>query len=114
MTREELINKLEDIEWEDFEVKEAKSSIPKSAWDTVSSFSNSNGGWLIFGVKQQGKYFEVSGIHNAEKIEQDFLTTIRGGKFNANLDTVQQLYHFGDKKVLAFYIKASSKKPIYF
>lgn len=53
-------------------------------------------------------------MQNAEKIEQDFLTTIRGGKFNAMIDTVQQLYNFDDKKVLAFYIKASSKKPIYF
>ena len=52
MTKNKLINKLGDIEWEDFEVKEAKANIPKSSWDTVSAFSNSNGGWLIFGVKQ--------------------------------------------------------------
>ena len=114
MTKDELINKLGDIEWEDFEVKKAKASIPKSAWDTVSGFSNSNGGWLIFGVEQQGKYFEITGVQNAEKIEQDFLTTIRGGKFNAMIETVQELYHFDDKKVLAFYIKGSPKKPIYF
>ncbi len=28
MTKEELIQKLTDIEWEDFEVKEAKSQVP--------------------------------------------------------------------------------------
>jgi len=31
MNKSELIEKLEDIEWEDFEVKEAKSEIPKNA-----------------------------------------------------------------------------------
>ena len=32
MKKEELVQRLEDIEWEDFEVKEAKSEIPKNAW----------------------------------------------------------------------------------
>ena len=32
MNKEELIKKLEDIEWEDFEVKEAKSEVPKSSY----------------------------------------------------------------------------------
>ena len=73
MTKEDLIKRLEDIEWEDFEVKEAKSSVPKSAWETVSAFANTNGGWLIFGIRENGKTFEVIGVNNAEKIEQDFL-----------------------------------------
>lgn len=51
MKKEELIHKLAELEWEYFEVKEAKANIPKGCWETVSSFSNTNGGWLIFGVK---------------------------------------------------------------
>ena len=46
MNKEELIKKLEDIEWEDFEVKEAKSDVPKNASETVSAFSNTSGGWV--------------------------------------------------------------------
>ncbi|MDJ1422527.1 MAG: putative DNA binding domain-containing protein [Candidatus Methanoperedens sp.] len=63
---------MEELEWEDFEVKEAKTSIPKSSFETVSAFSNTNGGWLVFGVSQVDKTFKISGVDNAEKIEQDF------------------------------------------
>ncbi len=35
MTQEELLKRLSDIEWDDFEVKEASGGIPKSMWETV-------------------------------------------------------------------------------
>ncbi|MFH1751618.1 MAG: hypothetical protein ABH821_01620 [archaeon] len=44
MNKQELIEKLQDIEWEDFEVKEAKSEVPKNSWESVSAFSNTSGG----------------------------------------------------------------------
>ncbi len=50
MTKEQLIQKLQDIEWEDFEVKEAQAELPKNIWSTVSAFSNTAGGWLILGI----------------------------------------------------------------
>lgn len=70
MTREELIQKLSSLEWEDFEAKAANSELPKSVWETVSAFSNTNGGWIVLGVKQKGNEFEIEGVHNAEKLEQ--------------------------------------------
>jgi ATP-dependent DNA helicase RecG len=117
MKKEELISKLEDIEWEDFEIKEAKTSIPKSCWETVSAFSNTNGGWLVFGVKKEGKKYEILGVKNPEKIEQDFTTTLRNGsKFNKKIDVAMNKYDFDSKKVLLFYIpqKSPRDKPIYF
>ena len=114
MTRDELLQKLNEIEWEDLEFKESLRVLPKSVWETVSAFANTNGGWLILGVKQHHKDYEIAGVENAEKIEQDFLTTIRGRKFNSPLTVQAKKYLFDNKMVLAFYISESGNKPVYF
>lgn len=115
MTKGELIDKITELEWEDFEVKKAESSVPKSSWETVSAFSNSSGGWLIFGVEQVGKTFKILGVENSEKTEQDFLATLRGGeKFNCIITPDCKRYNFDNKIVLAFYFYPSAHKPIYF
>lgn len=115
MNKEELIAKLADLEWEDFEVKEAKGEVPKSAWETVSAFSNTAGGWLVFGLKQKGSSFEVVEMTNPEKIEQDFLATLRGGqKFNTVINPTCAKYNLDGATVLAFYIPVSPNKPVYY
>lgn len=114
MTKEELIRRLKDIEWEDFEVKEARSELPKNIWETVSAFSNTSGGWIILGIRQKGKGFEVTGVDNAEKLEQDFLSTLRSQKFNTRLSVGTGQYDISGKKVLAFHIPSSVHKPVYF
>jgi len=114
MTKTELIAKLDDLEWEDFEVKEAKAALPKSCWETVSAFSNTSGGWLVFGIKEIGNNYQIQGVTNAEKIEQDFLNTLRGEKFNVFVATKQQRYTIDGKTVLAFYIPVSAQKPVYY
>ena len=114
MTRDELIGKLEDIEWEDFEVKEARMELPKNIWPTVSAFSNTAGGWIILGVKQTGKQYEITGVAHPEKTEQNFTTTLRGEKFNVKIRPRCEKYDFSDKTVLAFYIPLSDQKPVYY
>lgn len=117
MNKGELIKKLQDIEWEDFEVKEAKSEIPKSSWETVSAFCNTAGGWLVFGVKHENKEYTILGVTNPEKISQDFMNTLRSGdKFNKKISVTLKKYNFDGKTVLSFNIPAKHprEKPIYF
>jgi ATP-dependent DNA helicase RecG len=114
MNKEDLLKKISDLEWEDFEAKEAKSEVPKSSWETVSAFSNTTGGWLVFGVKQSGKEFSIEGVSNSEKMESDFLGVLRSEKFNVFISPTAQRYNFEGKIVLAFYIPPSGKKPVYY
>lgn len=114
MTKEDLLQKLTEIEWDDFECKRAQDKLPDDVWSTVSAFSNTSGGWIIFGVKQQGKLFEINGVNNGEKTESDFLNTLRNGqKFNMRLTARGQKYNFDGKLVLAFFVPSSIVKPIY-
>ena len=99
MTKEELIDRINDIEWEDFEAKEATSELPKNIWETVSAFANTSGGWIVLGIKQNGKKFEISGVDNAEKLEQDFQGTLRSQKFNEAVDAKSMLYHIDGHRV---------------
>ena len=71
MTKEELLQKLSEIEWDDFECKAAQDKLPEDVWATVSAFSNTSGGWIIFGIKQRGKQFEIQGVNNGEKTEKE-------------------------------------------
>lgn len=109
MDQKKLLEKLEELEWEDFEVKEARNSIPKNSFETVSAFANTNGGWLVFGVKQSGKKFEITGVEDPEKIEQDFTTVLRGEKFNQKIQVSSKRYDVDGKRILAFYVPASEK-----
>lgn len=90
MTLDELLIKLNGVEWNDFEVKEAKSNVPKNVWETVSAFSNSYGGWIVFGIKEIKVVgtlkFEIQGVSNSEKVEQDFIGVLRSNsKFNQRI-----------------------------
>lgn len=118
MTKEELLRRLNGIEWNDFEIKEAKNEVPKTAWETVSAFSNSYGGWIVFGVKENragGKStYDIQGVAQPEKIEQDFVTVLRSnGKFNQRISVQAAKFEIDDKTVLAFYIPMSEYKPVY-
>jgi ATP-dependent DNA helicase RecG len=115
MTKEELIERINDLEWEDFEAKEARSELPKSIWETVSSFSNTAGGWIVLGLKQNNGEFEVSGVKNIEKLELDFNNTLSAKqKFNVLIRPVIKKYQFPEGDLLAFYIPLSDKKPVWF
>jgi len=114
MNKKELISKLQDIEWEDFEVKEVKFEVPNNCLETISAFSNTAGGWLIFGVKQVKHKFEITGVNNPEKIEQNLTTLLQTEKFNQKITPICKKYNFNKNIVLAFYIPLSERKPVYF
>ena len=117
MNRKALIRRLKLPEWDDFEAKEAGKDLPKDIWKTVSAFSNTNGGVIVLGVKDLGKgSLEVTGIENADKIQSDFITTLRSGKFNIQLSSKGRLVTIEGRKVITFRLPPMSRqaKPVYY
>lgn len=96
MTLEELLDRIQGIESSDLEFKEAQHNVPKSAFETVAAFANTTGGWLIFGIRQVKAGFEVSGIVDAEKVQSDFITSLRGGRFSQFIDLRHSSYSIYD------------------
>lgn len=61
----ELIDKILSLktETENIEFKKANQNIPENLYDTFSSFSNTRGGIIIFGIDEKSGY-EVTGLQN--------------------------------------------------
>lgn len=117
MTGDELLERLKGFEWNDIEFKEAKWAVPKDAYETVSAFANTAGGWLVFGVSEKDKgKLEIIGVIEVDKVQNDFLGMLRDSrKIKAGVVCQPSLQPFDDKVLLIFYISEAHRqdKPIY-
>ncbi|MEJ1958915.1 MAG: ATP-binding protein [Nitrosomonadales bacterium] len=103
MTRDELLTRLKSIEWNDIEFKEAAWAVPKDALSTVSAFANTDGGHLVFGVKQENGKFSISGVIEADKVQNDFLGHVRdSNKISVFLPIEGQLHALDEGTVIVF------------
>ena len=116
MNRQELMKKLGGYEWKDLEVKEARHEVPKDVYESVSAFANSSGGHIIFGVKEAGKNFEISGVVAVDKVQNQFLSTLRNRqKISYAIDVKESMHKEEGKVVLVFFIPEAprDRKPVY-
>ena len=65
---------LEDKESNDLEFKSAKGGFPHSMWETYSSFANTDGGAIIFGIKEKDDQFFLDGLtkEQVRKYKKEF------------------------------------------
>ena len=116
MTREELAERLRKHEWSDIEFKQARRGVPQDAYKTVSAFANTAGGWLVFGVRESGGTLDVVGVVEVDKVQNDFLSTLRtGDKLNRVIAVEEQAEEMDGKTLLVFHVPESPRgeKPIY-
>ena len=118
MTREELVARIKAYEWVDFECKKARADIPKDAYSTVSAFSNTQGGWLLFGISENAGRLAITGVDPRafDRMQGAFLSTLRGGqKFNHIVHADAHVYELEGKRILAFHIHELNRrqKPLY-
>jgi ATP-dependent DNA helicase RecG len=116
MNKAQLLKRLSGIEWDDFEVKEARTELPREIVRTVSALANTAGGHIVFGAKEVEGKFVVSGVDDPDRIQNDFITLLRGEKFNVPLSSRGAVHRIDDKFVLVFGIEEMPRqaKPIYY
>ena len=116
MTREELLERLKSIEWDDIEFKEAAWAVPKDALSSVSAFANTAGGYLVFGIKEANRTFTITGVIEADKVQNGFLGQVRDpNKISIYLPIDSTLHALEEGTVIVFYIPEAgrSEKPVF-
>lgn len=115
---EQLKDLLLNIHEKSFVELKTASNFPKSFWETYSSFSNTSGGHIILGVKENFPTNEIVGVGNADHILTDLWNQVSNPSKVSyrNLDNhdVRQYYIEG-KDIIIIYVKElpESRKPLY-
>jgi ATP-dependent DNA helicase RecG len=116
MTQDELIARLNKFEWNDVEFKKAQRGVPEDAYQTVSAFANTAGGYLVFGVQDNQGSFEVVGVIEVDKVQNDFLGCLRSAeKRNRTISVQESAVEHDGKTLLVFHVPESrrNEKPVY-
>ena len=105
------------------ECKKSKNAVPKSVWETYSSFANTNGGIILLGVEEYkdainiDERFVISGVEDADKIIKDFWSTMNGEKVSTNIlkDSDVQIIDAGGKEVICIKVPQADyrQRPVY-
>lgn len=121
MNIDELKQLLSQRENCEIEYKSAKGGFPKAFWPTYSSFGNTNGGFVVLGMKEENHVPVIDNLSEGEveKLKRDYWAIINDGlKVNCILtfeEDVQSYELDGGAWVLAFRIPRAEhyQKPIY-
>ncbi len=101
-----------------FEFKKCQNKLPKSFWETYSSFANTQGGTIILGFEEEGSRLRLNGIDNPESVVKDLWDLLHDrNKVSANLLTennVEIKEHSGLKYIIVRIPRADRhQRPVY-
>ncbi|MBR2086645.1 MAG: ATP-binding protein [Oscillospiraceae bacterium] len=88
MTESEILELLQYGEHLHLECKKAESKIPRSVWETYSSFANTDGGVILLGVEEHlsetdcNQRFSFIPVPHPEQKIKDFWDTLKGTSKN--------------------------------
>lgn len=105
------------------EYKKAEYSLPKSVWETYSSFANTIGGIIVLGISEDStateadKRFEILGVADALKLKKELFDTINSDKVNRNIltDKDVEMVDFEGKTLLCINVPQATyrQRPIF-
>lgn len=91
MDSQEILELLQYGEHIHLECKKAEPTLPNSVWETYSSFANTEGGIILFGVQEHiketdpDKRFSFVTINNPDQRLKDFWNTVNSDKVSSNI-----------------------------
>ena len=103
MTKDELITKLKDIEWDDFEVKEAANGLPKSIGETVSAFSVEFSSDLVCSTVT---YFRTVTTKDSDNITEDSSEKVTENQKSTEKSTEKSIEKSTEKKFCYTFVKS--------
>ena len=111
---------LNQTECDDIEFKSAAGGFPSSFWDTYSAFANTDGGTIVFGVKETDGKFSLNGLsaEQIEKYKKDFWNNVNNrSTISCNLmneNNVLDAEYKGYKFLLFFVPRATKEqRPVF-
>ena len=108
LTNEKLEKLLNDGEGFTIEFKKCKDTLPASVFETVCSFSNRYGGFILLGVDDSGKVLGVE-PSAVQKIKKDFINTLNNpNKIRPSLFLNLEEYEYEEKRILWVYVPVNS------
>src|SRR5699024_724833 len=98
--------------------KKAQNDLPKSFWDTYSSFLNTKGGVVLLGISEEKDGIKITGVQNSEKILSDLYTQSNDESYtnyNGIIDENVKVIDEDGKRIISIYIPEADKsaKPVY-
>lgn len=100
------------------EYKSCGSKLPRSFWETYSSFANTSGGTVILGVSEQDGVPLATGVTDPQKILDDMWSMLNDErKVSANLLTEGnvRVFDVGDATLVAIHVPRADRlrRPVY-
>ena len=111
---------LNQTECDDIEFKGAAGGFPSSFWETYSAFANTDGGTIVFGVKETNGKFSLNGLseEQIEKYKKDFWNGVNNpSTISCNLmneNNVRDAEYKGYRFLLFFIPRAGKdQRPVF-
>lgn len=111
---------LNQTECDDIEFKSAAGGFPSSFWETYSAFANTDGGTIVFGVKEADGKFSLNGLseEQIERYKKDFWNNINNrSTISCNLMNEKNVCdaEYKGYRFLLFFVPRASKdqRPVF-
>jgi ATP-dependent DNA helicase RecG len=118
MNIETILQQIDIGEDQDYEFKLAEGGLPKDIWETVSSFANTDGGYIVLGVREKRYQFEIVGVSNPQHLLKEFWNNHNNRQkisLNVCSNSDVEVTKLGEHSILIIHVPRARReqRPVY-